>query len=166
METPLLADLIRRVDRLTQLDLPNKARISAEAPLIPYWYVERGSSLGALSGDWDDQFDAEGVTLYPSRVYSGGKIDLTSLSTTYPVRARMKVIAPYDCEVSGIILTGTNAQLKVNGEITDTASTASVTIRLLQGENIIRFAQDGTSGTACLECDLFAVPGTQFSPVV
>lgn len=156
-----LSDIVRRIDRLSPIVLP-ATRIAAQPGVEPYWYCERGNTLAALSGDWDEMFDAEASVLVPFRYYSTGHLPLIGSSTTFPVRGVLRVSSENDCEIQAIVHTaGNNVQLKVNGEYTDYVATTAVNLNLRQGENFIRFAHDGAAGIASLEAEFF-VEGVTF----
>jgi len=126
-------------------------------PEAPAYLVQRGSGFTVASTDWDDDFDANPDSLYESDYSSkSGAVVLEGFTTNDPVRAVVAFDAPTSGSVTGrLLLSAGNAQIKMNGALTNAAASTTLTLSYQQGRNVLRVAHDGTAGRCVLDIRLF-----------
>lgn len=123
---------------------------------MPSWLCERGSGFTVASADWDDDFDAAGVTLYQFDFSTdSGYLVLNGNTTSYPVRAMLAFDSEFAYTVTGLLSTNNNVQVKFNGVNTAYAATAEITLNVQEGRNFLRIAHDGAAGSISFEGRLF-----------
>lgn len=128
----------------------------------PSYIAQRGSGFAVASTDWDDDFDANPGSLYESDYpTAGGMIRLHGYTTNDPIRAMLAFDSDRDGSVTGrLLLSAGNVQIKMNGAITDYAASATVTLSIREGRNLLRVAYDGTAGHCTFDVRIF--DGTGF----
>lgn len=123
----------------------------------PAYLVQRGSGFTVASTDWDDDFDANPDSLYESDYSTkSGSVHLTGFTTNDPVRAMVCFDSDRAGSVTGrLLLSAGNVQTKMNGVLTNYAASATVTLTIREGRNVLRVAHDGTAGNCVLDIRIF-----------